>query len=473
MTKKNACSHRPYHKTTPWQKRWLATALLSWCVALPLFLLSNDLLAQDLLAQEEADPAVTAVNAQDLTQAATQVLTQDLTLRDAFVAAYNYNPRIKAAIENVKASQANLNSTRAARLPQVSVAASYGTLEATVNGAEQSYAGQQISNSITVSTPIATFGRQEAAEKSAASQLTSAKIDFEQKKQTLFDDVTKGYFGLLFNEQAYRLKLENKSLLEKQLTQATERFDRDALTITELRAVRTRLNNANIDLLNAGANYISQKQKLASLIGRADISGLSINSGNEFLQKLPATLDDAKALLLNNAPTLREATQAIIRAQANVENSRANILPQLSLQGGTSSSLANNDVTDQQFATINMSMILPSGTGLLEQTRVTAELKRTQYNLADVKNILLDDLQNRWQGYQNYNQIVTDRYNNLQEYEKKYQDTIRALALGQTSLSQVIDVRTRLIDQYINYANAVNGKMIYGMGLANSLGLID
>ena len=380
----------------------------SWILALPLLLLPNALLAQDIAPQ--ADTASPTIEVQ---------ANRFFTLREALVAAYGYDPRIKAAMETVKASHAALNVTRAARLPQISATSSYGTLDATVNGERQSYAGQQISNGFSVSAPIATFGRQDAAEISAASQLASAKIDFEQKKSILFDDVVQSYFGLLFSEQVYRLKLENKSLLEKQLAEASERFDREAITITELRAVRTRLNNANIDMLNASASYVSQKQRLASLIGKADIGNLSVDSANEFLQKLPATLDDAKTMLLATSPSIKEANEAITRAKAEVENSRANFFPQLSVQGGASSSSANGETTNQQYATLNLNMALGNGvSGLLDQTRVMAQLKRAQYNMVDGRNLLLEDFQNRWENYQNYNQIVKDRFNNVKQYEK-------------------------------------------------------
>ncbi len=445
--------------------------LLSLTCCLPL-LLASTAPAQDMPAaapQENVADNALPFNA----DAANQNTASLFTLRDALTAALGYDPRIKAARESVKAAEAALGGTRAARLPQINLSNSYGKTFATVDGVEQGYSGHQYSANLNVSAPILTFGRQEASEKLAASQLESAKLDFQQKTSTVFDDVAQAYCGLFFTQQVYRLKLENKKLLENQLIDATKRFDREAITITELLAVRTRLNNSNVELLDAASGYLAQKQKFASLIGRTDIDNLSLASANEFLQPLPANIEDAKQLFLTSSPNIKQGEQAIIRAQTEIESSRANFFPKLDLQGGVSRSIANQEITDQQYATLNMSMVLASGgSGLLDQTRLVAQLKRARYNQIEEKNNLLDDLQNRWQNYQSYIQISNQRANNIKQYNKIYLDSLRSLSLGQSTLTQVIDVRQKLLEQYINYASAVNSRVIYGLGIANNLGFI-
>ncbi|MGI9461186.1 MAG: TolC family protein [Alphaproteobacteria bacterium] len=440
-------------------KKNLLAHLLSWLV---MWLLPIICVAQNTKPSDKPSSSQTTEN------------EKPFTLRQALVAAYYYDPRIKAAIENIKAGEATYNATRAARLPQITLSTSYGSNQYDINGEEQATAGEQSGANLGITAPIATFGRQEASEKSAASQLASTRINFQQQKSDLFNEVIQSYFGLLFIEQVYRLKLQNKQLIETQLAEATKRFDREAITITELRAIRTRLNDSNIEALDAAASYITQKQLFASLIGRTDIDNLVVNSSEEFLKTLPTTLKEAKKLLLQNAPAIKETQQAIIRAEAALENARANFFPQLNLQGGISRNIANQEITDQNYATLNMNIILTNGgIGLLQQTQLAAELKRTRYSQASIKNQLLDNLQNNWQSYNSYQQIVKDRADNIKQYEKIYQDTKRALSLGRGTLSNLIDVRSRLLEQYIAYANAVNFRTIFGLSLANNLGMIN
>ncbi|MCX8516079.1 MAG: TolC family protein, partial [Alphaproteobacteria bacterium] len=229
-----------------------------------------------------------------------------LSLREALTMAYKTDPRLRASMENIRAQRANLDATRALRLPQMTLSSNYGRSQVAVNGVTQDYAGEQKSYSLGVSAPLFTFGRQEASEKAAASQLRSANIAFEQKKIEVFNDVINTYFGVMLAQEIYKLRWQNHQLLNKQLADAMTRFDRRAITITDLRGVRARLNNDAINLIDSESQLISQQQKLTRLLNQPTNSGrdyaeaknnsgenkivgsnLSIASSAEFLKKIP------------------------------------------------------------------------------------------------------------------------------------------------------------------------------------------
>ncbi|MCX8516215.1 MAG: TolC family protein, partial [Alphaproteobacteria bacterium] len=182
----------------------------------------------------------------------------------------------------------------------------------------------------------------------------------------------------------------------------------------------------------------------------------------------------AEVQLLQRSPTLKEANEVIVRGEAETASAKAALFPNVSLQAGLSQSNAGIEVTNQQYITMNMSMTLfNGGQTILQQTQTLAALKRARYLSADTRNNLLQDLHNRWQAYNSYESIVADRYKNLQQYQRVYEGARATFALGQITITSLIEVRQQLLTQYINYATALNSRMVYGLSIVNICNLID
>ncbi|HVY89926.1 MAG TPA: TolC family protein [Hyphomonadaceae bacterium] len=183
------------------------------------------------------------------------------------------NRTLRAAVENVKQSEAALKQTRSGLFPQVraSVGASESTLTSDFDLSDPRY-----SFIVNGSYDVDIMGDLSASIQASAAGLRSTEATYEQTRRSIAAQVARAYFAVI--EQQLQLDLDQRSLERQRasfrITQT--RFDAGSAARDELVLGQSQLATAEDSILAAQASLRSAVRALETALGRFPQNKLQI-----------------------------------------------------------------------------------------------------------------------------------------------------------------------------------------------------
>ncbi len=313
-----------------------------------------------------------------------------VTLYDALNQTYQNNIQLNAERENLKASEEDVNISKADYKPSLTLSGSK-SIENTNKLTNQSGGDATISDvdpfttSIKLEQTILDYGRDLTLEKNITG-LNLAKAKLIKKEQDILHSAIDAYSNLILAREKLAINKKNLNLLNRQVENDKIRLDRGQITITDLAQSESSLAGAQAQFTQAKSDLLISKLTYENIIGKiADPNQLKKNSNA--IVSIPKTLNEAINLSKQNNPDIKIAKFDLAQSEKDLAISESDLKPTASLSLERSYTDDVSSTIDQREKDVLKATVSwPFYTG--GKTKSTINKKS---NLTTRKRLLLDD----------------------------------------------------------------------------------
>ncbi|MDI6624887.1 MAG: TolC family outer membrane protein [Brevundimonas sp.] len=302
------------------------------------------------------------------------------TLREAIALAYQTNPSLLAQRANQRALDESIVQARAGLRPRLDVTLSGSHTQS--YGDMAGFDGDSASASIGLSQTLWSGGRIGHGITAAEAEILAGRENLRDIEQTVLASVIQAYADVLRDAEILRIRQSNLGVLQRQLEEASARFEVGEITRTDVAQSEARLAQSEADLANAQAQLSVSRASYAAVVGQSpgDLAPMPVLPG------VPTDFDAALDVALLDNPGIRAAAYNLRAAEANVAAAKAEYMPSARLTasyGGSNTDFDRiGDIGDTTRLTAGATVSVPLFTGGLNSSRVAQALERA--NVAQI-----------------------------------------------------------------------------------------
>ncbi|MFJ2984241.1 MULTISPECIES: TolC family outer membrane protein [unclassified Pseudomonas] len=257
---------------------------------------------------------------------------QAQTLPEAMQKALEVHPEIQAGVNARVAADYQLRAAKGGYLPRVDVTAGYGREGTdspstgnrweTLNRGESAIRlRQMVFDGFATSSEV---GRQQATANARAYSLMGTS------ERTALD-VAQVYLDVLTRREMVRLAQENLRNHERILDQISLRTSRGVGRLADLDQAEARLAQARNNLITEQTNLADANTNYLSVVGQMPDE---LSAPAPFIDLLPASLDEARAQMVESSPVLRSAESDIAAAEKQYDAAKSSFYPRFDAELG-------------------------------------------------------------------------------------------------------------------------------------------
>ena len=313
-----------------------------------------------------------------------------VTLYDALNQTYQNNIQLNAERENIKASEEDINISKADYKPKLTLSGSK-SIENTNKLTNQSGGDATITDadpfttSIKLEQTLLDFGRDLTLEKNITA-LDLAKARLIKKEQDVLHSAIDAYTNLILAREKQDINRKNLNLLRRQVENDKIRRDRGQITNTDLAQSESSLAGAQAQFTQAKSDLLIAKLTYENIIGKiADPNQLKKNSKS--IVNIPNSLNEAINLSKQNNPNIKIAKFDLDQSEKDEAISQSDLKPtaSLSLERSYSDDLSST-IDEREKDVLKATVSWPFYSGGKTQSKINK-----QSNLTTRKRLLLDD----------------------------------------------------------------------------------
>jgi outer membrane protein len=313
-----------------------------------------------------------------------------VTLYDALNQTYQNNIQLNAERQNIKASEEDINISKANFKPTITLSGSQ-SIENTNKLTNQSGGDASTSDanpltaSIKLEQKILDYGRSLELEKNITA-LDLAKAKLIKKEQEVLHSAIDAYSNLILAREKLNINRKNLNLLSRQVENDKIRLDRGRITITDLAQSESSFAGAQAQFTQAKSDLLIAKLTYENIIGKISDPN-QLQKKTKSIVKLPNSLNDAINLSKQNNPDIKIAKFDLEQSKKDVEISKSDLKPtaSLSLEKSYANDLSSTvDQSDKDI--LKATVRWPFYTGGKTQSTINKKS-----NLTTRKRLLLDD----------------------------------------------------------------------------------
>ena len=313
-----------------------------------------------------------------------------VSLYDALNQTYQNNIQLNAERQNIKASEEDINISKANFKPTITLSGSK-SIENTNKLTNQSGGDASTSDvnpltaSIKLEQKILDYGRSLALKKNITA-LDLAKAKLIKKEQEVLHSAIDAYSNLILAREKLNINRKNLNLLRRQVENDKIRLDRGRITITDLAQSESSFAGAQAQFTQAKSDLLIAKLTYENIIGKISDPN-QLQKKTKSIVKLPNSLNDAINLSKQNNPDIKIAKFDLEQSKKDVEISKSDLKPtaSLSLEKSYANDLSSTvDQSDKDI--LKATVRWPFYTGGKTQSTINKKS-----NLTTRKRLLLDD----------------------------------------------------------------------------------
>ena len=313
-----------------------------------------------------------------------------VTLYDALNQTYQNNIQLNAERQNIKASEEDINISKANFKPTITLSGSQ-SIENTNKLTNQSGGDASSSDvnpltaSIKLEQKILDYGRSLALEKNITA-LDLAKAKLIKKEQEVLHSAIDSYSNLILAREKLNINRKNLNLLRRQVENDKIRLDRGRITITDLAQSESSFAGAQAQFTQAKSDLLIAKLTYENIIGKISDPN-QLQKKTKSIVKIPNSLNEAINLSKQNNPDIKIAKFDLEQSKKDVEISKSDLKPtaSLSLEKSYANDLSSTvDQSDKDI--LKATVRWPFYTGGKTQSTINKNS-----NLTTRKRLLLDD----------------------------------------------------------------------------------
>ena len=313
-----------------------------------------------------------------------------VTLYDALNQTYKNNIQLNAERENLKASEQDVNISKADYMPSLTLSGSKSQEDTNKltnrNGTNATITDvDPFTTSIKLEQTLIDFGRGLELKKSKAG-LDLAKAKLIKKEQDVLHSAIDAFSNLILAREKHDINEKNLNLLNRQVENDKIRLDRGQITITDLAQSESSFAGAKAQFTQAKNELLIAKLTYENVIGKiSDVDKLE-KSLNSFVN-VPNSLNEAINLSKQNNPDIKIAKFDLTKSEKDLSISKSDLAPTatLSLERSYADDVSSSiDEREKDILKATVSWPFYSGGKKLSTIKKNS-------NLTSRKRLLLDD----------------------------------------------------------------------------------
>lgn len=295
------------------------------------------------------------------------------TLTQALAEAYNTNPQLLAQRALLRATDEQVPQALSGWRPTVNFTGQVGgaRLGFQPSVGQSNYATfQQNSLNLQVTQQVYNGGRTLAQTRQAMNTVQSTRAQTLAVETTVFQAVAQAYLDVVRDQALLEVQRNNVQVLRKQLEATQDRFRVGEVTRTDVAQAESALAQANGTLIVDDGQLQQSRAAYVRVVGHPP--GILLLPRDR--PALPATREEAQSLAAINNFNVISANFSELAARDNIDVVRGQLLPQVSLVGNLSRSLAPSVTLSgalERTGSIAAQMTVPlyEGGAIYSQTR--------------------------------------------------------------------------------------------------------
>ena len=397
------------------------------------------------------------------------------SLQEALSRAYLFNPTLKAARAELRATDENVARAKSGFRPTVNGEASRTLQNINTSPNLPGNEGNFTSNnySVTLVQPIFRGFRTINAVQGAQAGVEAGREDLRSAEQAVLLNAVTSYVNVVRDQAVLNLQQNNQRVLTQQLKAAQDRFEVGEVTKTDVAQARARASGAESAISQARAQLQADRATFAQLIGNAPET--LRDPGPTRL--VPKSQDESLKIGEGENP---EIIAAIFRERAQdhlIKETKGELLPSVSLQANYTRSTGGPGASDREdVATVTGVVSIPIYQGGEEYARIRQGIETR----AQLRH-LIDEARQRvrasviaaWGNYTAARaQIISDQAQveanrvalaGVREEEK----------VGQRTVLDVLNAEQELLNSEVNQATSRRNLVVASYELLSAIGRIS
>ena len=403
-----------------------------------------------------------------------------VTLYDALNQTYKNNIQLNAERENIKASEEDVNISKANYKPSLTFSGSK-SIEDTNKLTNQSGGDATISDvdpfttSIKLEQTILDFGRDITLQKNITA-LDLAKAKLVKKEQDILHKAIDAFTNLILARETLDINSKNLNLLIRQVENDKIRRDRGQITNTDLAQSESSLAGAQAQFAKAKSDLLISKLNYENIIGKiSDPNQLQKNSNA--IVGIPNTLNEAINLSKQNNPDILIAKLDLEKSEKDLAISESDLKPSasLSLERSYSDDLTST-IDEREKDTLKATLSWPFYSGGKKRSTINKNS-----NLTTRKRLLLDDavrtnetnVASAWSSLQSSESFLNSVKVQVGASQIAYEGVTAEYERGSRTTLDVIQSNALLLSAQISLANSEKNYLMAQYNLLKAVGLLN
>ncbi|SDH65276.1 TolC family outer membrane protein [Roseospirillum parvum] len=393
------------------------------------------------------------------------------TLEEALIAAYQGNPALEASRAELRAVDENVPQALAGWRPDVTLS---GGLSRTWRTSNQSakytdnYTGRTLSAEVTQNLFDGfqtTYGVEEAEFTVMAQRYRLLSVE-----QDVLLEAVQAYLDVVRDIAVVELNTNNEQVLRRQLEATQDRFRVGEITRTDVSQAEARLAGAIADRIQAEGNLQSSRATYQRVIGHPPESLEATRPVNG----LPKDLEAAIELALTGAPAVRAADYTARAAEANIEQTKGQLLPSLDVSASVSRGLhttAPDSMSEDAQIAATLTVPLYQGGGVysqLRQAKHTAGQRRIQ--VEEARQSARETVATAWDNLSTAQARIKSIRAQIEAAEIALEGVQREAQVGSRTVLDVLDAEQELLNARVDLVEAQRDEALTSFQLLSAIG---
>jgi len=403
-----------------------------------------------------------------------------VTLLDALNQTYQNNIQLNAERENIKASEEDINISKADYMPSLTLSGSK-SIEETNKLTNQSGGNATITDvdplttSIKLEQTLLDFGRDLTLQKNIIA-LDLAKVQLLKKEQDILHKAVDAFTNLILARETLNINQKNLNLLNRQVENDKIRRDRGQITNTDLAQSESSLAGAQAQFAKAKSDILISKLNYENIIGQIN-NPKQLQKNSNAIVNIPQNLNEALNLSKQNNPDIQIAKLDLLKAEKELAISESDLKPtaSLSLERSYSDDFTST-IDEREKDVLKATVSWPFYSGGKKRSTITKNS-----NLTSRKRLLLDDairtndtnVASAWSSLQSSESFLNSVKVQVSAARIANEGIAAEYERGSRTTLDVIQSNTLLLDAQVSLANSEKNYLMAQYNLLKAVGLLN
>ncbi|MCA5006340.1 TolC family protein [Sphingobacterium bovistauri] len=316
---------------------------------------------------------------------------------------------------------------------------------------------------------------------SKASKFVREKNDLnvESTKINTIVDVSKAYYDILTTEEQIKIINENIARLERQLTEATSRYEVGLVDKTDFKRAQISLNNAKASLKSATENRKFKYDYLKSILNIPTESNVSLSFANQSMES-NILLDTAELVQVANRVEYKQIQNLQEIQKLNTQYQKWNFLPKLNAfanygmnyRDNEFSNLYNNNIPSSSVGLSLSVPIFQGGKRIHEIRKSELQEQRIELDLQNLENQISAQYSAAMASYRANMNEWRNAKGNMELSEEVYNTIKLQYDAGVKTYLELMTAETDLKTSQLNYLNSLYAVLVSKLDIQKALGTV-